>query len=868
MGTKRRLLIFFFFGAFTLSFWFGSIPLTQAKPGNMTIAQSTEASQLVEQGVELYQKKDYAQAIQQWQTALNVYQTQGDRPSQTIIRENLARAYQQQGNKDKALAYWQQAIAYYRDTKKQAKVGRLLTEQAQIYSSLGQQKKAILLLCNTPQLNSCLPESALQIARDRQDQMGEAAALGSLGNAYRFRGNYQQARDYLQASLKLAQEIKEPAYISSALDGLGNTYANLARDRDRLAQSAQINGDIIEAKEIKQEAFQFNSQALKYFQENLKIAHNDKLAQMRSQLNLISAYDRLGDNAQAEQARKKALSLFASLPIEREKAYAAIDLSKLLEPVSAFEERTAVTPCISPKYQSLAIELLQQALSITQQIGDRSSQSVALGQLGRVYECRQDYKQALELTSLARWTAEQNLNTDNLYLWEWQTGRIFKETNRIKEAIDLYQRAIASLESVRSNILVASRNLQFDFRDTVEPIYRQLIALKLEQPLPELEQPENLTSVLNTTNRFQLAELQNYFGDDCMITSINQGLLNDSSSFGQDTVVISSIILADRTALVANFPNGQKQFKWLDVDSQTLRQEINKFRRGLESYFDPYNFQQAQKMYDWLIRPFAEDLERSPIKTLVFVQDGILRSVPMAALHDGKQFLIEKYAIATTPSLTLTEPEDDANQQPTALVLGLTKSAVVEGQNFPALASVKQEVRAIEELIPDSQELLNAQFTRSRLQQELQENDYSIVHIATHGEFGSVPENTFLVTGNNQKLTLKEVESLIRNTIQSSEEIELLMLTACQTAIGDERAALGLAGVAVQAGVKSSLASLWSINDLATARIATSFYQNLTQTNVNKAEALQQAQLALINDGAKYNHPAYWAPYVLVGNWL
>jgi CHAT domain-containing protein len=508
---------------------------------------------------------------------------------------------------------------------------------------------------------------------------------------------------------------------------------------------------------------------------------------------------------------------------------------------------------------------------MAKQLDDQPSQSLALGQLGRIYECRQDYKQALESTLEARWIAEQNLNilnTDNLYLWEWQTGRIFKETNQAKEAIDLYERAIASLESVRSNILVASRNLQFDFRDTVEPIYRQLIELKLEQPLPKPAQAANLTSVLNTANRFQLAELQNYFGDDCTITSINQGLLTDSTSFGKDTAVISSIILADRTALVANFPNGQKRFTWLDLDSQTLRQEINQFRRGLESYFDPYNFQQGQKIYNWLIRPFAEDLERSQIKTLVFVQDGILRSVPMAALHDGKQFLIEKYAISTTPSLTLIQPEDDNNQKPKALILGLTKSAVVDGQSFPALASVNKEVSAIEKLIPESQELLNAQFTRSRLEQVLKKNDYSIVHIATHGEFGSVPQATFLVTGDNQKLTISELESLIRNSIKSNEEIELLMLTACQTAIGDERAALGLAGVAVQAGVKSSLASLWSINDQATAQVSASFYQNFTQTNVNKAEALRQAQLALIKEGGRYNHPAYWAPYILVGNWL
>jgi CHAT domain-containing protein len=873
MGTKRRLLILLFLGAFTLSFWlFGSIPWTQAKLGNITIAQSPEASQLVLKGVELYQKNDYAEAIKHWQTALSIYQTKtlDDRQAKAVILENLARATQKQGNSAQSLAYWQDAIAYYRNTKNQQKVGRFLTEQAQIYSNLGQQRKAISLLCNAPQTNPCLTESALQIARDRRDSLGEAAAKGSLGEAYRLRGDYQQASEYLQASLKLAKKIKRPAYIDSALNGLGNTYTNLARDRERLAKSAQITGDTIEAEKIKQEALKFNSQALKYFQENLKIARsqNNKLAQMRSQLNLISAYYRLGNNAKAEQARQQAFSLFAYLPVAREKVYAAIDLSKLLQPVPAFEETAAVTPCLQPEFQSSEIELLQQALSMAKQINDQPSQSLALGQLGRVYECRQDYQQALESTLAARWLAEQNLNSESLYLWEWQTGRIFKETNRIKEAIDLYERAIASLESVRNNILVASRNLQFDFRDIVDPIYRQLVALKLEQSLPNSAQPENLTSVLATADRLQLAELQNYFGDDCTITATNQGLLTDFKGIGNDTAVISSIILANRTALVANFPNGQRQLKWLDVDSQTLRQEINQFRRGLESYFDPYNFQQGQKIYNWLIRPFAQDLERSQIKTLVFVQDGILRSVPMAALHDGKQFLIEKYAIATTPSLTLTEPKADERQKVRALILGITKSANIDGETFPALAAVKNEVSAIAKLIPENQELLNNQFTRYRLQQALNENVYSIVHIATHGEFGSVPQDTFLVTGNNKKLTISELESLIRNTVQSNEEIELLMLTACQTAIGDERAALGLAGVAVQAGVKSSLASLWSINDQATAKISTRFYKNLIQTKVSKAEALRQAQLALIKQGEKYNHPAYWAPYILVGNWL
>jgi CHAT domain-containing protein len=866
MVIQRRLLIFCFLAAFTLSLWLFS----PTRQGNRTIAQSLEANRLVRQGVNLYQKKDYSQAIKHWQTALNIYQQKDDRAAQAIVLENLARATQQLGNSNQSLAYWQDAIAHYRNIQNQQKVGQILTEQAQIYSSLGQQRKAISLLCNTPQAETCLRDSALQIARDRGDRLGEAAALGSLGDAYRLRGDYQQANEYLQASLKIAKEIKHPVYISATLNGLGNVYTNLARDRYRLTQSAQIAGDIIDAKRIKQEALKFNSQALKYFQENLKIArsHKDRLAQMRSQLNSISAYYRLGNNAKAEQSRQQALLLFASLPVTREKIYAAIDLSKLLQPVSSFEETAAITPCLQPEFQSREIELLQQALSMAKQINDNRSQSFALGELGRVYECRQDYKQALELTLEARWTAEQNLNTDSLYLWEWQTGRILKETNRAKEAIDLYERAIASLESVRNNILVASRNLQFDFRDTVDPIYRQLVALKLEQGLPNPAQPENLTSVLATTNRFQLAELQNYFGDDCTIAPINQGLLTDLTSVNNDTTVISSIILAERTALVANFPNGQRQLQWLNVDSQTLRREINQFRRGLESYFDLYNVQQGQKIYNWFIRPFAQDLERAQIKTLVFVQDGILRSVPMSALHDGKQFLIEKYAIATTPSLTLTQPIAYDYQQAKALILGLTKSATVDGENFPALASVKKEVSVIKKLIPESQKLLNEQFTRYRLRQALDKKVYSIVHIATHGEFGSVPQDTFLVTGNNKKLNISELESLIRNTVQNNEEIELLMLTACQTAIGDERSALGLAGIAVQAGVKSSIATLWNINDEATAQISTLFYKNLTKTNVSKAEALRQAQLALIKQEGKYNHPAYWAPYILVGNWL
>jgi CHAT domain-containing protein len=193
--------------------------------------------------------------------------------------------------------------------------------------------------------------------------------------------------------------------------------------------------------------------------------------------------------------------------------------------------------------------------------------------------------------------------------------------------------------------------------------------------------------------------------------------------------------------------------------------------------------------------------------------------------------------------------------------------------------------------------LLNEQFTRSSLQQELEQTFYPILHIATHGQFGIIPEDTFLVAGNNQKLTITDLERDIRRFSQGSQRVDLLALSACQTAVGDERVALGFAGIAVQAGVRNALASLWSVNDESTSLLMQRFYDFLAQgmmspsSSMTKAEALQKAQLSLLNsqqgaaDGEsrtsiavrplpdkpassqeEFSHPYYWAPFILIGS--
>lgn len=269
-----------------------------------------------------------------------------------------------------------------------------------------------------------------------------------------------------------------------------------------------------------------------------------------------------------------------------------------------------------------------------------------------------------------------------------------------------------------------------------------------------------------------------------------------------------------------------------------------------------------QQFYNWLIRPLETELKENNIKTLVFVLDGLLRGVPMAALHDGKEYLIEKYRIALTPGLQLLSPRSLSQEKLKILAGGLAEAR----QGFSALPGVTQEVKDISEILP-AEILLNQEFTRPRLQTEIESTSFPIVHLATHGQFSSQVEETFLLTW-DERINVKNLDQLLREREEKQQTpIEMLILSACQTATGDKRAVLGLAGVAVRSGARSTIATLWSVQDQSTANLMAEFYKILNQPGITKAEALRQAQLSLLHSG-EYHHAFYWAPFVLVGNWL
>ena len=275
----------------------------------------------------------------------------------------------------------------------------------------------------------------------------------------------------------------------------------------------------------------------------------------------------------------------------------------------------------------------------------------------------------------------------------------------------------------------------------------------------------------------------------------------------------------------------------------------------------------AQQLYDLLIRPAEQALADSDVQTLVFVLDDSLRSIPMSVLYDGEQYLIEKYAIAATPGLRLVNPEPLPRKELSVILAGLSQQGEsVRADQFSPLPFVADEVKTIEQLFP-STVLLDEAFNVESFKANVGTVPAPIVHLATHGQFGDTLDNTFVLTWDDALDANRFSNILLTSELSREQPIELLVLSACETAKGDELSVLGLAGIAIRSGARSTLASLWQVSDQATSDLMGEFYQQLGSSDLPKAEAIRQALLALLNQ-SQYSHPFYWSAFVLLGNWL
>lgn len=857
LGTLLLILAMFFGVAVLPSF----VRLA----GESAIAQAiTNPQNLVQQGKTLYETEQFNDAAELLQQAANAFKAQGDELKQAITLSNLSLAYQQLGQWQKAkqaitqslnilqtgqnrrtskeqlpilaqaldvqgrlqlalskaetaLKTWQQAESIYVELDDKAAITRSRINQAQALRAMGLYLQAHKTLAQLKETLENQPNSLLK-----------ATGLRSLGNILRAVGSLSESRQVLQKSLAVAQTLSSPQAVSDTLLSLGNTARTQADTKAALA----------------------------YYQK-AAAASTSTTRTIQAQLNQLSLLIETKQLRVAQKLLPQIQFQIVNLPPSRMAVYAKINFAQSL---TQLKQNTSSD---TPSWLDIA-QLLSSGVRQAQSLKDRRAESYILGTLGGLYEQTEQLSNAQDLTEKALLIAQTIDAPDITYQWQWQLGRLFKARGDTNRAIVAYDEAYKTLKSLRTDLAAINPDVQFSFRESVEPVYRQFVDLLLEAEKSEPSQ-ENLQKARDAIESLQLAELDNFFREACLVAKVNIDTVVDQAI---STAIIYPIILEHRLEIIVKLAQEEKLRHYKTTVSQ---EQLENITASLQKYLPDITRtsqvrQQSQQIYDWLIRPVEAELANSGIKTLVFVLDGSLRNIPMGVLYDQQQqkYLIEKYAIALTPGLQLVQPKPLQEVELNVLTAGVSEKRLVEGREFAPLPNVTRELQRIQSQVSESEVLFNQTFTPTNLQTELQSNPFSVVHLATHGEFSSNPEKTFILTWNNL-LKVKDFDRLLRQSdSRGSGAIELLVLSACKTAEGDKRAALGLAGVAVRAGARSTLATLWSVDDESTTELMSQFYREI-KSGVTKAEALQHAQLAVF---AKEERPYFWAPFVLVGNWL
>ena len=567
----------------------------------------------------------------------------------------------------------------------------------------------------------------------------------------------------------------------------------------------------------------------------------------------------------------------------------------------------------------LAYRHLDEASSLAKKAGNRRLRLEALDDIAQLYEDRMRLSEARQLTLQALMIAsslDPGIVADLLIRLEWRLGRLQQALGEELAALAAYQRAVEQIEAVRQDIPIETDDGLSSFHQTLEPIYLGYFDLLLRQAdrVPESTRATHLRRAIDTLELVRQSELQDFLGDRCAI-EMAHGVGGVSIRAG--TAVLYPLMLPDRLELLLETSTGIVR-RTTQVTGNVLRAALANYAEALRAGLTDYRAG-AQQLYRWLLAPFDEVLVEQQIGNIVVVPDGALRLVPMGALHDGRQFALEKYAVSMVTGLSMTNLDSPKGSKALSLVAGVsvpgpvvemiqqrsmagihppdastTRGGLAQTAQIRAfrpdatqstgagddssqrrdverlrailsLPGVKDEVVDLKNILKGTT-LLDASFTLARFQNEADTGSYRIVHIASHGVFGGSADTSFIMAYDDI-LSMTRLDSLLKSEKFQHSPIELLSLSACQTAEGNDRAPLGFSGVAIKARAKSVLGTLWPVEDQAAQALMRRFYTGITNTGQTKTEALRQAQLELLRL-RQFEHPFFWAPFVLIGNWL
>ena len=693
---------------------------------------------------------------------------------------------------------------------------------ASAHQSLGRYRQALSLL-----------ETGLKEADKYGDRRLRTLLRGELGEAYLLTESFSEAEKYLDEALDMAQAEGFLDLVAATANTRGNLRVILKRPQEAVAD----------------------------YEASLEAAESsgDPLSIFKASINLAKVYLTMGEYEGAAYYLTLAGETEGKLTDSHDKAYGLIQVGNL------YRELSRRGPSGGGSPSDRAREAFEDAIDVADRIGDHLALAYGAGYLGGLHEESGEPAAALRLTRRAQMESQLSAAAESSYLWQWQAARILEKEGRGGEALTAYRNAVAALQSIRQELMGDCKSFnRLDYKEVVEPVYLGLVDLLLKRGggganvKDRTGTGEGLLEAIQVMEMMKTAELQDYLLNTCVESK--SAIVEPSDLRIEKTALVYFMLLPERVEIVVAFPEGLAQYT-VPTDREALTHLVRQFRHSLMDPMTDRHLAQGRKLFDRLISPFAEELSARGIETVVFVPDGPLRTIPMAALNDGEGFLVSDYAVVTVPGLTLTDFGREEIAESQVLLMGLSESV----QGFPSLDFVPAELKSIREIFGGTV-LMNSDFKVPRVREEMEKAPFNIIHIASHGEFSGNALETFLLTWDN-RLDMDQLEKFVRMSRYRKKPLDLLTLSACQTAAENDRAALGLAGLSVKAGAKSVLATLWPIFDRASSDLVTEFYRQLKKPELTKARALQLAQIALLSD-TRYRHPSFWSPFMLIGNWI
>lgn len=882
-----------------------------------------EISALDSLGSSYHLLSNYEKAIEYYKQSLSIIYTIKDEQAEGKLLGNIGNTYYSLGDYGKAIEYHQRSLAIAYKNKDKQTEGKSLGNIGISYFSLRDYEKALEYY-----------QQSLRIAREINDKKSEGANLGNIGIAYQFLADYEKAIEYVEKSLIIANEINNKKGEGQNAGTLGSIHISLGNHKKAITYFRQ---QLVIARKISDKQSEGNAlgsigsaykglneyeKAIDYHQQSLAIMTNIKNAEGISAIlgNLGIVYRNIGDYSKAIEYEQKHLALARKIKDTKGESSALSNLGNINLSLDNYDK---------------AIAYQHQSLIISRGIKDAQGEGTDLHNIGAVFTKQNKiefailfYKQSVNtIESIRKKIRGLNLENQQFYKntvvenYRFLADRLLQQ-DRVMEALQVLdllkvQDLQDFLKDIKGNertalgveMLPQEQKIinQYNIiQNQAIQLGRELIDLRKiptlttfqQQRLKEIEQiqqqvNQQLTAFLQSPSTTALInQIQQTAAQQNTTLLSYQDLSARVQKLGKGTALFYPLILDNRIELVLFIPNHPPIHRSIAIKQTELENEIKTFRQQLEARH-PSIENISQKLYQKLIAPIEPDLQAAKIQTIVYAPDGPMRYVPLAALHDGKQWLAEKYLVNNVTAVSLTNLEP-ALQQKSQVLAG----AFVTGKHsfnvddklyeFSGLKFAGEEVSNLAQTIPNTTKLIDSQFSRTAVIPNLKANN--IIHLATHAAFvAGSPNNSFILLGNGDRISLREVADW------DLPSVSLVVLSACQTALGDKLGngieILGFGYQLQRAKVRASIASLWTVSDGGTQELMAAFYTALKTGQISHAEALRQAQVAMITGNKtvlgkprglikivprpnlpppsnQLSHPYYWAPFIMIGNGL